>query len=156
MTLILMICWLGFRINSRQSKFFFFSAIPSWWIVLGIIADNLWIRADFFNEMDDRRDIQSVKLAWSFLHSDPKIWILSPLEGNSKGHKLKIHTHTWCPCSYKRIFLKVNFSKVLMVLFGKYFCNSLHVKHVLLFLKAKISKILSLPFLFSQKWNHYE
>ena len=34
-----------------------------------------------------RKDIQSVKVTWSILHSKLKNWALPPLEENSKGRK---------------------------------------------------------------------
>ena len=37
--------------------------------------------------LDDRKDIQFVKSAWSILHSELKARALPPLEGNNKGRK---------------------------------------------------------------------
>ena len=39
--------------------------------------------------IDDRKVIQSVKSAWSILHSELKALVLRPLEENIKGWKLK-------------------------------------------------------------------
>ena len=41
-----------------------------------------------------KKDIQSVKSAWSILHSELKAHVLPPLEENNKGRKRKKHTHT--------------------------------------------------------------
>ena len=43
-------------------------------------------------KLDDRKDIQSVKLAWSIWHSVLKARPLPPLEGNNKGREI----NTYC------------------------------------------------------------
>ena len=43
---------------------------------------------------DGRKDIQSVKSAWSILHSDFKANVLPSLEGSNKRHKTNTHTDT--------------------------------------------------------------
>ena len=61
--------------------------------------------------LDGKKDIRSVKSAWSVLHAELKSRVLLPLLGNNKGRKINIHTHThthththkWLPRAVKFI-----------------------------------------------------
>ena len=45
--------------------------------------------------LDGKKDIQSVKSAWSVLSEEFKARILLPLQENNKGCKANIHTNTY-------------------------------------------------------------
>ena len=42
--------------------------------------------------LDIRKDIQSIKSAWSVLHAELKAGDLTPLYGHNRGRKTKAHT----------------------------------------------------------------
>ena len=44
--------------------------------------------------LDESKDTQSLKPAWSTLHSELKFYIVTPLEGNDKGYNMNTQTHT--------------------------------------------------------------
>ena len=85
--------------------FLIFLAIPCLLKALGICGKEFWIRAHFFNEIRKyRKDVRSVKWAWSVLHSQLKAHILLP------------HRHTYLVLCYFHFYL---FATYLLKFFSK-------------------------------------
>ena len=58
---------------------------------------------------DGRKDIQSVKSAWSILLSDFKANVLPSLEGSNKRHKTNTHTHILKHASFGKLYKNETF-----------------------------------------------
>ena len=54
------------------------------------------LRLTFFMRLDGRKNVQSVKSAWSSFHIALKDHVLPTILGNNKEHKINTHSY---PCS---------------------------------------------------------